>query len=108
MTCIYLIEPYFFIPWPLHVHKLSAFPDVYSGFLNSNHVKEVDCGVQPFLNGLGELAEGVGTIRFHLPYRNLTKADVVKQAVKLARTHRSNLFRVRRRAAFLVGHAPTV
>lgn len=57
-------------------------PDVYSGFLNSNHVKEVDCGAT-FLNGLGELAEGVGTIRFHLPYRNLTKADVVKQAVNL-------------------------
>ncbi|MDJ0825088.1 MAG: 7-cyano-7-deazaguanine synthase [Rhodobacter sp.] len=56
--------------------------DVYSGFINSNHVKEVDCGAE-FLNGLEELSEGVGSVRFHVPLRHNTKADVVKQAIRL-------------------------
>lgn len=56
--------------------------DVYSGFINSNHAKELDCSTA-FMNGLDELSEGVGAVRFHAPFRERTKAYVVQQALKL-------------------------
>lgn len=56
--------------------------DVYSGFINSNHAKEIDCSTA-FMNGLDELSEGVGAVRFHAPFREKTKADVVRQALEL-------------------------
>jgi 7-cyano-7-deazaguanine synthase len=43
--------------------------DVYSGFINSNHAKELDCSAA-FLNQLDGLAENVGPVRFHMPFRN--------------------------------------
>lgn len=56
--------------------------DVFSGFINSNHVKEIDCSTA-FINGLEELSEGVGAVRFHAPFRDKTKADVVRTALNL-------------------------
>lgn len=56
--------------------------DVFTGFINSNHAKEIDCSTD-FMNGLDELSEGVGAVRFHSPFRKKTKSDVVLQAVEL-------------------------
>lgn len=56
--------------------------DVCSGFINSNHAKEIDCSTA-FMNGLEELSKAVGAVRFHAPFREKTKADVVQQALEL-------------------------
>jgi 7-cyano-7-deazaguanine synthase len=56
--------------------------DVYSGFINSNHAKEVDCSTA-FLNSLDALAEDVGPVRFHMPFRGWSKSQVVAEAVRL-------------------------
>jgi 7-cyano-7-deazaguanine synthase len=56
--------------------------DVYSGFINSNHAKELDCSAA-FLNGIDALAEDIGPVRFHMPFRNWSKAQVVAEAVRL-------------------------
>ena len=56
--------------------------DVYSGFINSNHAKEIDCSTE-FMNGLDELSRGVGAVRFHAPFRKNTKADVIRRALEL-------------------------
>lgn len=56
--------------------------DVYSGFINSNHAKEIDCSTE-FMNGLDELSAGVGAVRFHAPFGTSSKSDVVRKAVEL-------------------------
>lgn len=56
--------------------------DVYSGFINSNHAKEIDCSTA-FMNGLEELSRGVGAVRFHAPFRERTKVDVLREALEL-------------------------
>jgi 7-cyano-7-deazaguanine synthase len=56
--------------------------DVYSGFINSNHAKELDCSAT-FLNGLDALAANVGPVRLHLPFRHWSKSQVVAEAVRL-------------------------
>lgn len=56
--------------------------NVFSGFINSNHAKELDCSTA-FMNGLDELSEGVGAVRFHAPFREKTKAYVVDRALQL-------------------------
>lgn len=55
---------------------------VYSGFINSNHAKEIDCSAE-FLNGLDRLATNVGPVRFEIPFRNWSKAEVVSEAARL-------------------------
>jgi 7-cyano-7-deazaguanine synthase len=55
---------------------------VYAGFINSNHAKEIDCSTN-FLNGLESLSSNVGAIRFELPFRDWSKAEVVKCAMEL-------------------------
>jgi 7-cyano-7-deazaguanine synthase len=57
--------------------------DVYSGFINSNHAKELDCSAA-FLNGLDALAENVGPVRFHVPFRDKSKREVVEEAKRLS------------------------
>lgn len=57
-------------------------PDVYSGFINSNHAKEIDCSTA-FMNNLEELSKGVGAVRFHAPFREKSKVDVVRKALEL-------------------------
>jgi len=56
--------------------------DVYSGFINSNHAKELDCS-SGFLNSLDALAENVGAVRFHMPFRYWSKSQVVAEAIRL-------------------------
>ncbi len=56
--------------------------DVYSGFINSNHAKELDCSAA-FLNSLDRLAENVGPVRFHMPFRSWSKTQVVAEAIRL-------------------------
>lgn len=56
---------------------------VYSGFINSNHAKEIDCSAA-FLNGLDGLAAGVGAVRFAIPFRDWSKTQVIKEAMRLA------------------------
>jgi 7-cyano-7-deazaguanine synthase len=59
-----------------------SIADVYAGFINSNHAKEIDCSAA-FLNGLDALAESVGPVRFHMPFRSWAKSQVVAEAVRL-------------------------
>ena len=56
--------------------------DVYSGFINSNHAKELDCSAA-FLNSLDALAQDVGPVRSHMPFRRWSKSQVVAEAVRL-------------------------
>ncbi|UWQ75833.1 7-cyano-7-deazaguanine synthase [Leisingera sp. M658] len=56
--------------------------EVYTGFINSNHAKEIDCTAE-FLNKLDGLTEAVGPVRFCSPYRFASKADVARDAKKL-------------------------
>lgn len=59
-----------------------AFDEVYSGFINSNHAKELDCTAE-YLNGLDALAESVGPVRFRIPFRDNSKREVAAKAQAL-------------------------
>lgn len=56
--------------------------EVYSGFINSNHAKEIDCSAD-FMNKLDGLSQGVGPVRFVSPFRYSSKGEVVRRAVEL-------------------------
>jgi len=56
--------------------------EVYSAFINSNHAKELDCAAD-FLNQLDALSQNVGPVRFKMPFRNMSKAEVVRTAIEL-------------------------
>jgi 7-cyano-7-deazaguanine synthase len=64
------------------VAQTRKLADVYGGFINSNHAKELDCSAA-FLNGLEALADDIGPVRIHTPFRNWPKARVVEEAVRL-------------------------
>lgn len=55
---------------------------VYSGFINSNHAKELDCTAS-FFNGLIALSQNVGPVRFQIPFRDASKTYVAELAKKL-------------------------
>ena len=55
---------------------------VFSGFINSNHAKEIDCSAG-FLNDLDALAENVGPVQFNMPFREMTKSEVARLARRL-------------------------
>jgi len=57
--------------------------EVYTGFINSNHAKEIDCTTE-FMNSLDELSAGIGAVRFISPFRFSSKAEVVQEAVRLS------------------------
>jgi len=59
-----------------------ALLEVYSGFINSNHAKEIDCSAD-FMNKLDGLSQGVGPVRFVSPFRYSSKGEVVRRAVEL-------------------------
>jgi 7-cyano-7-deazaguanine synthase len=65
------------------IAQTMSLTDVYSGFINSNHAKEIDCS-STFLNTLGALAENVGPVRFHAPFRDKSKKEVAATAKQLA------------------------
>ena len=56
--------------------------EVFTGFINSNHAKEIDCS-SSFLNSLDGLSEQVGPVRFFSPFRYSSKADVALRAAEL-------------------------
>ncbi|MBF4917188.1 7-cyano-7-deazaguanine synthase [Cronobacter sakazakii] len=56
--------------------------NVYTGFINSNHAKEIDC-TAAFMNNLDELTSSIGPVRFHSPFRYSSKADVARVAAEL-------------------------
>ncbi|ABE38836.1 ExsB [Rhodopseudomonas palustris BisB5] len=68
---------------------------VYAGFINSNHAKELDCSAA-FLNNLDSLSRSLGPVRFELPFRDWSKADVVRRAnelrVPVGKTYSCQLF----------------
>lgn len=55
---------------------------VYTGFINSNHAKEIDC-TSEFMNALDGLSESIGPVRFISPFRYSSKAEVARRAVAL-------------------------
>jgi 7-cyano-7-deazaguanine synthase len=65
------------------IAQTRGLTEVYSGFINSNHAKEIDCSAD-FLNNLGALADNIGPVRFHIPLRDKSKAEVAKIAQNLS------------------------
>lgn len=55
---------------------------VYTGFINSNHAKEIDCTAE-FMNKLDGLSEQIGPVRFISPFRYHSKTDVTREALRL-------------------------
>jgi 7-cyano-7-deazaguanine synthase len=55
---------------------------VYTGFINSNHAKEIDCTAE-FMNKLDGLSEELGPVRFISPFRYFSKTEVVREALRL-------------------------
>lgn len=55
---------------------------VYSAFINSNHAKEIDCSAT-FFNKLEELLSEYGSVKIEMPFRNMSKYDVVKLGIEL-------------------------
>jgi 7-cyano-7-deazaguanine synthase len=56
--------------------------EVYTGFINSNRAKEIDCTAE-FMNKLDGLTENIGPVRFVSPFRYSSKADVASEALRL-------------------------
>ena len=56
--------------------------DVYTGFINSNHAKEIDCTAE-FMNKLDGLIDDIGPVRFTSPFRYSSKAQVAEAALRL-------------------------
>lgn len=65
------------------VTQTRGLSEVYSGFINSNHAKELDCSTT-FLNSLDALSENLGPVRFNLPFRDKTKREVTEIAKRLS------------------------
>ena len=55
---------------------------VYTGFINSNHAKEIDC-TSDFLNKLDVLTDQIGPVKFVSPFRYWSKGDVTSAALQL-------------------------
>ena len=56
--------------------------EVYSGFINSNVAQELDCTAD-FFNKLEMFTDQIGSVKFRMPFRASTKADVVREALRL-------------------------
>lgn len=56
--------------------------EVYTGFINSNHAKEIDCTAD-FMNKLDGLTDAIGPVRFISPFRYSSKAEVAQEAIRL-------------------------
>lgn len=55
---------------------------VYSAFINSNHAKEIDCSSE-FFNKLEGLLSEYGSVKIEMPFRNMTKYEVIKLGIEL-------------------------
>ncbi len=56
--------------------------EVYTGFINSNHAKEIDCTAE-FMNKLDGLTDTIGPVRFKSPFRYCSKTEVSREAMRL-------------------------
>lgn len=56
--------------------------NVYSAFINSNHAKEIDCSME-FFNKLENLLHSYGSVKIHMPYREMSKREVARLGLKL-------------------------
>lgn len=56
--------------------------EVYSAFINSNHAKEIDCSKE-FFDKLSEILTEYGSIDIKMPFRDLSKADVIELGISL-------------------------
>ena len=57
--------------------------DLFAAFINSNHAHEIDC-TSEFFRQLASVLSEYGGVRVLLPYRNLTKFEVLLRALELA------------------------
>jgi queuosine biosynthesis protein QueC len=64
------------------VAQTMGIGEVYSAFINSNHAKEIDCSKEFFDKLSGMLSE-YGTVQIVMPFRDFSKADVIKQGIDL-------------------------
>ena len=71
----------FFAAAAARAQTLGIF-EVYTGFINSNHAKEIDC-TSEFMNKLDSLTENIGPVRFISPFRYSSKAEVAGRAREL-------------------------
>jgi 7-cyano-7-deazaguanine synthase len=56
--------------------------DLYAAFINSNHAHEIDCTTE-FFEKLSAVFEGYGGVRVCLPFRHMTKLEVLTRALEL-------------------------
>lgn len=56
--------------------------DIYSAFINSNHAKEIDCSME-FFSKLESLLEVYGSVKIHMPYREMSKKEVASLGLRL-------------------------
>jgi 7-cyano-7-deazaguanine synthase len=56
--------------------------DLYAGFINSNHAKEIDCSAD-FFEQLAHLLSEFGSVKIKMPFRFLTKYEVALEAIRL-------------------------
>lgn len=56
--------------------------EIYTGFINSNHAKEIDCTAE-FMNKLDALTDAIGPVRFVSPFRYFSKTEVAQEAIRL-------------------------
>lgn len=54
---------------------------VYSAFINSNHAKEIDCSAS-FFDSLSRVLSEYGGVRVEMPFRDMSKAEVLRIAVE--------------------------
>ncbi|GIO61581.1 7-cyano-7-deazaguanine synthase [Paenibacillus cineris] len=64
------------------VAQSEGITEVYSGFINSNHAKEIDCS-KDFFDKLGSMLEDYGTVKICMPFRDYSKTEVAELGVKL-------------------------
>jgi len=55
---------------------------LYAAFINSNHAHEIDCSTE-FFGRLAAVLDQYGGVEVRLPYRDLTKLDVLTRALQL-------------------------
>lgn len=59
-----------------------GYSRLYAAFINSNHAKEIDCSAQ-FFSGLGRILSEYGSVQVKMPFREMSKLQVARLAVKL-------------------------
>lgn len=58
------------------------YSQLYAAFINSNHAKEIDCSAK-FFSGLGQLLTAYGSVQVKMPFREMSKVQVARLALKL-------------------------